>query len=78
MYKGGVNKLNDEVKVKEKEKDVFFSVAVTQSVLAVILIVCILIIKFFFKGQYKDIKKWYSDNMTVDTNISEIVKEATK
>ena len=66
----------DEIKIKEKGKSVFFSVALIESVLAALLILGIIVVKFFLKEQYTGIKKWYMENMTVDTNISEIIEEA--
>lgn len=66
----------DEIKTKEKGKSVFFSVALIESILAVLLILGVLGIKFFFKEQYIEIKKWYAENLTVDINISEIIDGA--
>ena len=66
----------DEIKIKEKGKSVFFSVALIESILAVLLILGVLGIKFFFKEQYIEIRKWYTENLTVDINISEIIDGA--
>ncbi len=65
----------EDIKIKEKGKDVFFSVALLESILAVLLILGILAVKFFFKEQYIEMKKWYTENITVDTNVSAIIDE---
>ncbi|MBO4692879.1 MAG: hypothetical protein J5659_00590 [Clostridia bacterium] len=68
--------MSDKIKVNEKAKNMFFSVALTESVLAIVLILSIIVLKFFIKKPYSQLKKWCLKNMTTDINISEIVDGA--
>ncbi len=60
----------------EKKENMFFKVALAESILAVLIIISVLITRFFFKSSYKAVKNWYLNNMTADIDISEIVKGA--
>ena len=57
-------------------KSTFFSVAICECVLAALLVLSAFGIKFFLPKTYKQAKKWYVENITVDINISEFIKEA--
>ena len=56
-------------------KSTFFAVAICECVLAVLLILSALGIKFFLPKTYRQAKKWYVENIMVDINISEFIKE---
>lgn len=58
-------------------KSTFFSVAICECVLAALLVLSAFGIKFFSTKTYKQAKKWYVENITVDINISEFIKEAS-
>ena len=37
-----------------------------------IILIAVLIIKYFFSGSYEKLQKWYSKNILDETNVSEI------
>ena len=57
-------------------KSTFFAVAICECVLAAVLILSAFGIKLFLPKTYSQAKKWYAENITVDINISEFIKEA--
>ena len=56
-------------------KSTFFAVAVCECVLAVLLILTAITMKFFFRKSFAAAKDWYTKNARIDTNISEFIKE---
>lgn len=51
----------------------YIKLLVTQGIIAAIVILSILIIKFCFKDTYNDFKNWYKDNLLTDTDINEVI-----
>lgn len=64
----------DVSRVISPYKSKFFAVMLSEFILALVIIAAVLILKYFFPKQYKESKKWYEQNVTVDTNTEEIVK----
>lgn len=56
------------------QKSMFFAITVCECILAAALILSILGLKFFAPKTYKNIKKWYVQNVEVQTDVNEIVK----
>ena len=48
---------------------------IAQTVCVLIIISSVLVIKYFFKGTYKQLTKWYIDNVCVDTDINEVLED---
>ncbi|MBR4123922.1 MAG: hypothetical protein IKT93_05840 [Clostridia bacterium] len=60
----------------EKEKtDVFVKIMILQCIFVLVIISSVLIVKYFFKGTFNDLKLWYNDNIAVDTDIYEVLGE---
>lgn len=60
----------------EKNKtDVFVKIIILQCIFVFIIIASVLIVKYFFKGAFNDLKQWYTDNVAVDTDIYEVLGE---
>ena len=57
-------------------KSTFFAVAVCECVFVSVLLLSVFSVKFFYPKTYKKAKNWYKENITVDMNISEFIKEA--
>ena len=60
---------------KAPYKSTFFAVVVCECVLALLLILTALSMKFFFPKSFSAAKKWYIKNITVDTNIKNFMEE---
>ena len=54
--------------VLEPYKSVFFKVAVVECVLAAILVLTVMSVKFFAPKTYSQAKKWYVENVQIDTD----------
>lgn len=48
---------------------------IAQAVCILIILSSVLVIKYFFKGTYKQLTKWYIDNVCVDTDINEVLED---
>ena len=48
---------------------------IAQTVCVLIIISSVLVIKYFFKGTYKHLAKWYTQNVCVDTDINEVLED---
>lgn len=57
-------------------KSNFLSVAVCECVLATLLILSVLTLKFFFPKTYNSAKQWYTENAMVDIDIERFINEA--
>ncbi len=53
----------------------FIKIIILQCVLTVIILSSVFVIKYFFKGTYKELKSWYTENIAVDTDIYEVLGE---
>ena len=51
----------------------FFKICVVEALAVIFVILCVLVIKIFFKPQFEDLKKWYSQNLLTDTDTSEVL-----
>ncbi len=52
-----------------------YELIIIQSICVVIFICGVLCCKYFFKNTYKQIENWYMDNITVDTDINEVLSD---
>ena len=66
----------DVTRVTEPYKSKFFAVILCECILAVLLILTVLSVRFFMPKTFKKAKKWYLQNMTVDTSAEDIIKGA--
>lgn len=48
---------------------------IAQSVCVLIIISSVLVLKYFFKSTYLQVKNWYSQNVCVDTDINEVLND---
>lgn len=68
--------MGEEIVAGKANKSMFFSVVLCESILALILVLTTLSAKYFFKKPYKEAKKWYIENIMIDIDIEELIKEA--
>lgn len=65
---------NDEI-LTPKKRDCFASIIITQSICVVLILLTVLVVKYFFKGTYNQAKEWYSQNICVDTDIEQVISD---
>ena len=53
--------------------DNYIKLLITQGIIALIIILGVVVIKFGFKDVYKEFQDWYKDNVLVDTDINEVI-----
>ncbi len=63
----------DEI-LTPKRKEMLFPIIITQSVCIALILLTLFAVKLFFKGTYKEAKKWYDGNFCIDTSISEVLE----
>ena len=57
---------------ENEHKIPFFAIFITQTVCIAVILIAVLIIKFFFEGSYTKMQKWYVKNILDETSVSEI------
>lgn len=65
---------NDEI-LTPKKRDCFAYIIITQSICVVLILLTVLVVKYFFKGTYNQVKEWYSQNICVDTDIEQVISD---
>lgn len=60
---------------KTKPKNMYVAIATTQTVCIAVILIAVLIIKFFFGDSYKKLEKWYDKNILDQTTVSGIFDE---
>ncbi len=48
---------------------------ITQTICVLIIILSVITVKYFFGGTYKKLLSWYSENVCVTTDISEVLSD---
>ena len=56
-----------------KVKEALIRIITVQFICAVIVLITVLTVKYFFKDTYSDFKRWYAKNIENDTDISEVL-----
>lgn len=49
-------------------------IIITQAICVAIIILTVVVTKYFFKGCYEDIKNWYQEHVSVQTSVSEVIE----
>ncbi len=52
----------------------YVKMLIVEGVAALVIIISVLTVKFFFKDTYKNLSEWYKENVLVDIDISEVIK----
>ena len=58
-----------------KKSSKWIHITITQLICVVIILLSVLITKFFFKSTYAELKAWYNTNIMNDTDINEVLKD---
>ena len=51
-----------------------FGIIIAEAAVAAIILLSVLTVKYFFKGTYSELKKWYNTNICAETEISEVIE----
>lgn len=57
-----------------KRANQFINIIIAQAVCVTVILLSVLVLKYFFKGEYKDVKGWYSQEIAMNTDINEVLK----
>jgi hypothetical protein len=64
----------NEANIPEKSSK-WIHITVTQLVCVAIILLSVLVTKFFFKDTYSALQKWYNTNIRNETDITEVLKD---
>ena len=62
--------------VVNKPKNMYTTICIVQAVFVTVILIVVLIIKFFFKSGYQEFKVWYNENVLEETVITATFSEA--
>ncbi|MBR5922430.1 MAG: hypothetical protein IKZ59_01415 [Clostridia bacterium] len=69
--------MSKEIKLSKKEpKSTFFAVVLCECVLAAALIITVTVLKFFVPKAFSAVRRWYTETIATDTDVSEIINGA--
>ena len=60
---------------KNKMLNKFFVLLIIDITVCFLIFSSVLILKYFFKGDYENFKNWYKSNVLSDTDIEEVLGE---
>ena len=55
--------------------NLWFRMIVLQAIFCIIVLLAVLVTKFCFKPTFKRLEKWYKNNMTQTTSVSEVLEK---
>lgn len=61
---------NQPERTEIKAKNMYISICITQAVCVAVILIAVLVIKYFFSGSYEKLEKWYSENIMEETEIT--------
>lgn len=68
--------MEDQTEIIEiKPKNMFVPICITQAVCVAVILIAVLIIKFFFEGSYTKLQNWCTGNFLEETTISDVFDE---
>ncbi len=63
---------------ENKPKNMYIPICITQAICMAVILIAILIIKFFFEGSYAKLQKWYQKNILDETTVTAFFDEEEK
>ncbi|MBR5472351.1 MAG: hypothetical protein IKU82_00025 [Clostridia bacterium] len=66
---------NETDVIEIKPKNMYASICITQAVCVAVILIAVIIIKFFFEGSYVKLQKWCKNNVLEQTVISDVFDE---
>ncbi len=59
---------------KASLSDLYFKIIITECICVAIILLSVLVTKYFFKSTYLQLKSLYTDNICNHTNVDEVLK----
>ena len=66
---------NENAVIEIKPKNMYASICITQAVCVVVILIAVIIIKFFFESSYIKLQKWCDNNVLEQTVINDVFDE---
>lgn len=60
--------------MEEKRPNMYINIVITQFICVVLVLISILVLKYYNKTAYKKVKAWYTEEITATTSVSEVLK----
>lgn len=60
--------------MEEKRPNMYINIVITQLICVLLVLISILVLKYFNKTEYKKVKAWYLEEITPTTSVSEVLK----
>ncbi len=57
----------------EDKGNMYINIIITEAICMAVILLSVFTFKYFFKGEYKEFKKWYNTEITADTRIEEVI-----
>ena len=61
--------------ISTNNKNQFVNIVTVQAVFVIIILISVIISKYFFKDIYTEMKKFYKEQICSETHISEVIGE---
>ena len=78
IISGGVN-MEEEIVNPTPKKNInaFFYIIIVEAITVTVMLLSILVLKSFFKGNYQKFYKWYENTFLTETSVTDIIEEAS-
>jgi len=70
--------LDENEALGTKKREVFFPFIITQIICVVLIIITLLVTRFFFKDTFAKAKTWYKENFLIDTDIKSVIESGAE
>lgn len=67
--------MEEAEKIIKKPADSYAKIIIAQCICVGLIIITVLVTKYFFGSTYRKIKKWYDENICVSTDVNEVLEE---
>lgn len=61
--------------LKTSKNDKFLHIIITEIICVFMLILMVLVTKYFFKAKFIEIKDWYNQNFLIDIDINQVLED---
>ena len=65
----------DEQEILNPKSGGFLGIIITEAVVAAVILLSVIAVKYFFKGTYPSLKEWYNTNICAETDINEVLDD---
>lgn len=61
--------------IEVRSKNMFVPICITQAICVTVILIAVIIIKFFFEGSYAKLQDWCHNNFLEETKITAVFDE---